>query len=551
MTWLRRIPRFLISLCLLGMIAVAAFGFFAMRSDIQTIQRLSMDRIEWRIAQIEAETEHFGQVLARYAADDPEVPHSAVAEAIETLDARLETHLAGESGSRIAGYDEGGVLQDIRDRLEGLRQQIGIGGRLDPEVALQLSGGIDEYALRIRALSQTVVWSEELLQHEIRADLRASTNITLGLSLISMALAAALVAALLSEVQRQKRQTRESRRQAALAEEASRAKSRFLSMMSHELRTPMNGVLGLVALVRQSGLTPEQAKLLDQAERSGREMINQLVDILDFAELEGQEADIEPNRFDLSDLADSVRDLYGHSAEREGIELDVRPPAMLPGRLLGDFVRIRQVIGHLVSFLTQRVAERDVTVEFAYAEGRVIVTLTVSEPPEGRPGWRADTVLGAGTGALGSIESDALGPAIARGLLARLGGTIDLEREDPRRPRVIVSIPVELAGEMQRFVRLEVNSPTMRTVCHSMLTRLGLLQWDRSHACQAVDAVVVEASEACDPEFLTTLRRSHPGARIVSIGNSQESPACDAAMPYPPTLVQLRDAIGSRAGMRR
>lgn len=545
MNWLRRISRLLIMLALFGMIGVAGIGFFALRGDVQTLQRLSLERIEWKSAQIETEFARLNALVSRHVAGDPEVGPGEVIAGLARLESRIESYLNGSVGARIASYDRDGTLTAARALLVRYGTLLQASGAIPEADTRRLQRELSTLAEPLSALSRAVVWGEEMRFHEIRSGLRQSSEMTLTLCLAAMVLAAALIAALTVELQRHRRESRANLALANRATAASQAKSRFLTMMSHELRTPMNGVLGLVALARQSGLTEAQERLLDHADRSGRQMMAQLTDILDFAELDSDRLALDSTPFTLGDLAAALGELIRPLARRGGAAFAIDCPGGGDVAVASDLPRLRQIVRHLTLFLLDRVAVRDLTVTLTAEEGRLAIALEADEPEGGATGWPFEAALGPAGDGPGAIESDAFGPAIARALIARFGGTLELRRPAPGRARLVAAVPVETLGRSRPPVRVEVGSGAMRTVCVSLLTRLGLPEWDPGGSIGRVGAILVEGDGA--GISAAALRRDHPGARIIAIGAAAPGLDCDAALPYPPSLEQFRSALGSGA----
>jgi len=130
--------------------------------------------------------------------------------------------------------------------------------------------------------------------------------------------------------------------------EAAKAKSAFLANMSHEIRTPMNGVLGMLELIKDTPLSKTQGDLLGTAYASADSLLAIINDILDFSKIEAGKMTIENIEISVRDIVGEICTLLAGTAREKGLTLSCHTDADLPGVLIGDPVRLRQVLTNLI-----------------------------------------------------------------------------------------------------------------------------------------------------------------------------------------------------------
>ncbi len=236
----------------------------------------------------------------------------------------------------------------------------------------------------------------------------------------------------LKETQRQLVTARE------VALEASRAKSEFLSSMSHEIRTPMNAVLGMADMLWESDLTEEQRRYLDIMRNNGVTLLDLINDILDLAKVESGQLNFEAVDLDIRELVDKVAETMGVRAHEKHLELAGHVAADVPHNLVGDPLRLRQVIVNLISNALKFTEQGEIvlSVEMARPDtgsGDVSIRFSVADTGVGIPPDKTDSIFEAFTQADSSTTrkygGTGLGLAIVKRLVEMYGGAISVQSE--------------------------------------------------------------------------------------------------------------------------
>ena len=225
-------------------------------------------------------------------------------------------------------------------------------------------------------------------------------------------------------------------RDAALA--ASVAKSAFLANMSHEIRTPLNGIMGMLQLLDSSSLSGEQKNYVHMADLSGRRLTVLLSDILDISRIEAGKLMLTERDFDLEEMRDSIITLFAIPARKKGVELIVELAPDLPSRLIGDDLRLRQIlfnlVGNAVKFTREGVVRTQISMLSRRPDTGCLLLFSVEDSGQGisdslLPAIFEPFVQGEGS-YVRRHQGAGLGLAIVGRLMRMMGGSLAIDSSD-------------------------------------------------------------------------------------------------------------------------
>ena len=305
------------------------------------------------------------------------------------------------------------------------------------------------------------------------------------------------------------------RRAERAAEAASRAKTDFLATMSHEIRTPMNAVIGMSAMALRTALDARQRNYVEKAHRSAVLLLGIINDVLDLSKIEAGKLELEQVPFDLRDGLSHVASLVALAAQAKGLELLFDLPPDLPTQLVGDPLRLSQVLLNLCNNAVKFTARGEVTVHIRHRRaggGMVALQVSVHDTGPGldaaarerlfSPFQQADASISRTHGGTG------LGLSICARLVGLMGGVIGVDSTPGRGScfHFQVALPCAPAAAQQapavdgamlggaRMLVVKAHAGARALLCRG-LAELGAQPQAVDNAPAALQQVVQAASE--------------------------------------------------------
>jgi signal transduction histidine kinase/DNA-binding response OmpR family regulator/HPt (histidine-containing phosphotransfer) domain-containing protein len=277
------------------------------------------------------------------------------------------------------------------------------------------------------------------------------------------------------------------------AEASTRMKSEFLANMSHEIRTPMNAIIGMSRLALMADPNPKQRNYLGKILGAGEHLLGIINDILDFSKIEAGRMTLDFVPFDLDDMLEHLSSITAIKTDAKRVELVFCVPRGVPGRLVGDPLRLGQVLINLTNNAVKFTEEGEIVVAVEVAEreaDRVVLRFSVSDTGIGMDAEQLARLFQSFTQADNSITrkygGTGLGLSISKQLVELMGGTIAVTSTPGVGSRFTFTVPLgiadagaapapDAASQLQRMrVMVVDDSPGARDALVEMLDGFGI-----------------------------------------------------------------------------
>lgn len=301
------------------------------------------------------------------------------------------------------------------------------------------------------------------------------------------------------------------------AEASAQAKTSFLANMSHEVRTPMNGIVGLIDLVKLEGLNSRQETWVASMRRSADALLTIIDDILDFTRIEAGQLEIRPSVFELEPCISSIKELFTDQIKRRGIELHIEINQNMPAFLVADQGRVRQILLNLVGNAFKFTEEGSITIIANVTADDSSARFEVIDTGIGIDEEQHDVVFSRfqqiDSGLTRRYGGAGLGLSICSQLVSLMGGHIGFESAPNEGSRFWFEIPLETLS------RDEVDSLTSDT--RSDKSVIDSKPRAEANHDDSLSVLVAEDSEV--NQFIVTELLKKLGVAVTVVGDGEQA----------------------------
>ncbi|MFN2268733.1 MAG: response regulator [Desulfonatronovibrio sp.] len=338
------------------------------------------------------------------------------------------------------------------------------------------------------------------------------------------------------------------------AETANKVKSEFLANMSHELRTPLNGMLGMLQLLEQSTLKDQQAEFVDLAIKAGERLTELLSNILDLCKIEKGKIVVEDKPMMIKAIFDQVFDAFSLICQEKGIDYNVQVDEKIPSPLLGDAIRVKNILFNLVGNALKFTNSGEVKLR-AYLlnnahPGCVNVLFIIKDSGVGISEDMQEAIFEPFTQAEGSytrkFQGAGLGLSVVKRMVNILKGNISFESHEDKGTSFYISLPFKILhtdsmtdqtgdlaaaqgqGNLKKRILVVEDEPTNLFFAQKMLDKLG---YDTMSADDGTSALSILEKESFDCILMDVQLKKMDGVQATKMIRNHDGSKFDPDIP--------------------
>ncbi|MGM0905059.1 MAG: response regulator [Pseudomonadota bacterium] len=302
------------------------------------------------------------------------------------------------------------------------------------------------------------------------------------------------------------------------AERANQSKGEFLANMSHEIRTPINAIVGMANLCLKTELNQKQKRYIKVIDSSSQALLGVINDILDFSKIDAGKLTVERIPFDLQDVLTSLADMFAYRAYDKDLEFIINLPANIPTRLIGDPLRLNQVLVNLISNAIKFTEDGEINVAVNLLDSskdNVLLRISVTDTGIGMDEEQRANLFKAFTQADTSTTrkygGTGLGLAISRRLILLMGGDIGVTSAAGQGSTFYIEVELPLQKEQDnshhQYLLQKLSGVRILAIDDNLSTREMLYEMLRSYQ---VDVKVCRTAEQAVQVFQQSVEEDNP-----------------------------------------
>ncbi len=523
-------------------VATAFFTFGVVRNNIDSIRTNWRENLLWSSSQLGIEYLRFREALLGVGTGQEVFDNREVNRRFNILWSRVTLFQQGRMAERIKGFPKATssveqifqLLKQAEPVVEGLQA-----GDRDKALALwQEFRASDDL---FRSFNRIVMGGEVQAGAALRRGLERNQMVLYWLGIGAILFSLLLLIYFAYETRWHRRVSQENADLFRQAQQANRTKSAFLTMMSHELRTPMNGILGMIALAKREGGSPQQAQMLGIAEQSSQQLNELLLDIVEFADLETADLTLLHKPFSLAALCAQVENALTADGQGENQGLRIEIAKDCPPRMRGDMLRLRQALVYMARYLAA-MSSSSVRMRFDCQAGDLQVSIFYDQETLGNT-WVPHFIDSNQINGEEGFAKNEMGTEIACGFINRMNGT--LRHQPPQNGQhqaaLLVQVPLQALDGDTITVRIETQSQALAAICQNALASFPVRFYDPADA-GPVHTVIIEAGGTFEKETYERLVTCYPEANFVALGSPGNKSRFDGQINLPIDKEALKQA---------